>query len=316
MIIPKLAFLFPGQGSQTVGMCRGLAERHPEANAIFSAADEVIPGLSAVCFSGPAEALNQTEWTQPALLTASTAVWQTLQRRGIRPDLVAGHSLGEYSALVAADALSFTDALRIVRQRARFMQEAVPQGQGAMAAVIGLEPDAIEELCRAVSEQGRGIVVPANLNGGGQVVIAGQTAAVEAAATLARERGARRVVMLPVSVPSHCPLMEPASRRLGQELDRVRWSDLSVPVVTNVDAEPVSTASAARAALVRQLANPVRWEASIRRMAAEGVTTFVEVGPGRVLCGLVKRIVKEAQLFAVETPEELERVVGELSQQG
>jgi [acyl-carrier-protein] S-malonyltransferase len=309
MIMPKIAWLFPGQGSQTVGMCRALAEREPAAMAVFDEADRLLPGVKDCCFSGPAEALNRTEWTQPALLTAGAAVWQTLHRRGLRADVVAGHSLGEYTALVAAGALSFDAALRVVRQRARFMQEAVPQGRGLMAAILGLDEEAVQRVCRAAAESTHGVVTPANLNGGGQIVIAGEKPAVEAAAALAKEQGARRVVVLPVSVPSHCPLMEPASRRLRDELDRIAWSELSVPVVTNVDAEPVQTAEAAKSALVRQLANPVRWEASIRRMTSDGVRIFIEVGPGRVLTGLVKRIAKDAQLLSVEQPDEVEAVV-------
>jgi len=309
MIMPKIAWLFPGQGSQTVGMCQALAEREPAAMALFDEADRLLPGLKGRCFSGPAEELNRTEWTQPALLTAGAAVWQTLHRRGLRPDLVAGHSLGEYTALVAAGALSFEAAVRVVRQRALFMQEAVPQGRGLMAAVLGLDEEAVQRVCLAAAESSRGVVTPANLNGGGQIVIAGEKAAIEAAAELAKRAGARRVIMLPVSVPSHCPLMEPASRRLRDELDRVAWHELSVPVVTNVDAEPVRTADAAKSALVRQLANPVQWEASIRRMTADGVGLFIEVGPGRVLTGLVKRIVKDARLLSVEQPDEVDEVV-------
>jgi len=316
MIMPKIAWLFPGQGSQTVGMCRALAEREPAAMAVFDEADRLLPGLKARCFSGPAEELNLTEWTQPALLTAGAAVWQTLHRRGLRPDLVAGHSLGEYTALVAAGALSFEAALRVVRQRALFMQDAVPQGLGLMAAVLGLEEEAVRRVCRAAAAATGSVVAPANLNGGGQIVIAGGKAAVEAAAGLAKQEGARRVVMLPVSVPSHCPLMEPAGRRLREELDRVTWHDLSVPLVTNVDAEPVRAAGAAKEALVRQLANPVRWEASILRMTADGVGMFVELGPGRVLTGLVKRIVKEARLLSVERPEEMDAVVQACSERG
>jgi [acyl-carrier-protein] S-malonyltransferase len=309
MIMPKIAWLFPGQGSQTVGMCRLLAEREPAAMVLFDEADRLLPGLKERCFSGPVEELNRTEWTQPALLTAGTAVCQTLHRRGLRPDLMAGHSLGEYTALVAAGALSFEAALRVVRQRAIFMQESVPQGRGLMAAVLGLDEAAVQRVCRAASESSRGVVTPANLNGGGQIVIAGEKAAVEAAAELAKRAGARRVIMLPVSVPSHCPLMEPASRRLREELDRVAWHELSVPVVTNVDAEPVRTADAAKSALVRQLANPVQWEASIRRMTGDGVGLFIEVGPGRVLTGLVKRMAKDARLFSVEQPDEVDEVV-------
>jgi len=277
--------------------------------ALFDEADRLLPGLKERCFSGPVEELNRTEWTQPALLTAGAAVWQTLHRRGLRPDLVAGHSLGEYTALVAAGVLSFEAAVRVVRQRALFMQEAVPQGRGLMAAVLGLDDKAVERVCLEAAESSRGVVTPANLNGGGQIVIAGEKAAVEAAAELAKKAGARRVIMLPVSVPSHCPLMEPASRRLRDELDRVAWHEVSVPVVTNVDAEPVRSADAAKSALVRQLASPVRWEASIRRMAADGVQCFIEVGPGRVLTGLVKRIAKDAQLLSVEQPEELDAAV-------
>lgn len=290
-------------------MCRALAEREPVAMALFDEADRLLPGLRECCFSGPAEELNRTEWTQPALLTAGAAVWQTLLRRGLRPDLVAGHSLGEYTALVAAGALSFETAVRVVRQRALFMQEAVPQGRGLMAAVLGLDEEAVLRVCRAAAESSQGVVTPANLNGGGQIVIAGEKAAVEAAAELAKRAGARRVIMLPVSVPSHCPLMEPASRRLRDELDRVAWHELSVPVVTNVDAEPVRTSDDAKSALVRQLANPVQWEASIRRMIADGVGLFIEVGPGRVLTGLVKRIAKDARLLSVEEPDEVDEVV-------
>ena len=309
MIMPKIAWLFPGQGSQTVGMCQALAAREPAAMALFDEADRLLPGLKERCFSGPVEELNRTEWTQPALLTAGAAVWQTLHRRGLRPDLVAGHSLGEYTALVAAGVLSFEAAVRVVRQRALFMQEAVPQGRGLMAAVLGLDDKAVGRVCLEAAESTRGVVTPANLNGGGQIVIAGDKAAVEAAAELAKRAGARRVIMLPVSVPSHCPLMEPASRRLRDELDRVAWHEVSVPVVTNVDAEPVRTADAAKSALVRQLANPVQWEASIRRMTADGVRLFIEVGPGRVLTGLVKRIVKDARVLSVEQPDEVEEAV-------
>ena len=316
MIMPKIAWLFPGQGSQAVGMCRALAEAEPAAMAVFDEADRVLPGLKARCFSGPVEELNQTVWTQPALLTAGAAVWQTLHRRGLRPDVVAGHSLGEFTALVAAGALSLEAAVHMVRQRAQFMQEAVPQGRGLMAAVLGLDEEAVQRVCRAAADATQGVVAPANLNGGGQIVIAGEKSAVEAAAALAKTEGARRVVMLPVSVPSHCPLMEPASRRLRDELDRAEWRDLSVPLMTNVDAEPVRTAESAKSALIRQLANPVRWEASIRRMAADGVGVFIEVGPGRVLTGLVKRIVREAQLFSVEQPEELEPVIRVCSGRG
>ncbi|MEW6325323.1 MAG: ACP S-malonyltransferase [Nitrospirota bacterium] len=311
--MPKIALLFPGQGSQAVGMCRALAERIPEAKTVFDEADRLLPGLSSRCFDGPAEELNRTEWTQPALLTAGVAVWQTLQRRGLRPDVAAGHSLGEYSALVAAGALTFEAALRLVRQRARFMQEAVPPGQGLMAAVLGLDGAAVAQVCKDAARSSGQVVTPANVNGAGQVVIAGLKAAVEAAMALAKARGARRVVVLPVSVPSHCPLMEPASLRLKTELDGVAWRELAVPVVTNVDAQPVRTAGAAKDALVRQLANPVQWEASVQRMADDGVNCFVEAGPGRVLTGLVKRIVKDATLLSVETPEEMEAAIEKVS---
>ena len=298
-----IACVFPGQGSQKVGMGRALAEAFPEARAVFDEADAALPGLRRVIFEGPVDALTLTENTQPAILTVSTAAFRVLAARGLRPAFVAGHSLGEYSAHVAAGTLAFGDAVRLVRNRGRYMQEAVPVGEGAMAAVLGLDELGVAAAC-ADAAQGD-VVSPANINGGGQVVIAGTKAAVVRAGEAARARGARRVVPLPVSAPFHCALMQPAADRLAPELRAVAVLQPAVPVVANVDAEPRTDAASAIDALVRQVVAPVRWEAVVRRLAALGVTTFIEVGPGTVLTGLVRKSLPEATAVSFGEPGDL-----------
>ena len=294
-----IAFLFPGQGSQRVGMGRALAEAHPVCRATFEEADAVLgTPLSRLCFDGPEEQLVLTENTQPAILAVSIAMHRLLGERGLVPDVVAGHSLGEYSAHVAAGTLSFADALQTVRRRGRYMQEAVPPWAGAMAAVLGLDAALVEQACRDAS-QGE-VVSPANLNAPGQVVIAGAAGAVGRAGERAKALGAKRVIPLPVSAPFHCALMRPAEERLAPELRRLPVSDPRVPVVANVDAEFKRDARAAIEALVQQVSRPVQWEASVRRLASAGVRTYVEVGPGTVLSGLVKKTHQGADVVSVE----------------
>ena len=307
-----IACVFPGQGSQAVGMGQPLVAACPDAADVFAAADEALGfPLSAVMFDGPAETLTLTEHTQPAILTMSTAVWRVLQGRGLAPAYVAGHSLGEYSAHVAAGTLAFADAVRLVRNRGRYMQEAVPVGTGAMAAILGLDE---AEVTAACAEAAAGDVVsPANLNGGGQVVIAGQAAAVVRAGEACKARGARRVIPLKVSAPFHCALMAPARDRLRPELEQAHAADPRIPVVANVDALPRITAAASVDALVRQVSNPVRWEATVQWLAAQGVDTFVEVGPGAVLSGLIRKVARDARVLSVETPEDVEAAVAALS---
>jgi [acyl-carrier-protein] S-malonyltransferase len=288
-------------------MGREAAERYPEARSVFARADRALGfSLSRLCFEGPEDELKLTENTQPAILTTSVALGEVLRSMGARPDFVAGHSLGEYSALVMAGAFDLEEAVALVRKRGGYMQAAVPIGSGSMAAILGLPPAEVESVCREASTE-ENIVEPANFNGAGQVVIAGHSDAVERACGLARERGARRAVPLAVSAPFHCRLMEPAARALAADLRKVVFRDLAVPLFTNVDARPISKGIEAREALIRQVASPVRWEESILAMAASGVTRFVEVGPGRVLSGLVRKIVKDATISSVSDPGEVER---------
>lgn len=299
-----IAFVFPGQGSQVVGMGQSLAETFPVCRAAFDAADHALrEPLSRVIFDGPAEALTLTENTQPAILTMSVAAARLLDQRGIQPDFVAGHSLGEYSAHVAAGTLAYEDAVRLVRNRGRYMQEAVPAGTGAMAAILGLDEAAVVEAC-ARAAQGE-VVSPANLNGAGQIVIAGTAAAVRRAGEQARALGAKRVIPLNVSAPFHCALMNPAGERLAPELRAAPSRDPRVPVVANVDALPRTTAAGAIEALIAQVSSPVRWADSVTRLVAEGTTTFIEVGPGTVLSGLVRKIARGAAVFNLQAPADL-----------
>lgn len=294
----KIAAVFPGQGSQYVGMGKELAEKHPIVAETFAEADEALKfSLSRLCFEGPEEELTLTRNTQPALLVTSVAIFRLLEAHGFAPDLGAGHSLGEYSALVAAGAMSFADAVRTVRLRGELMEEAVPPGQGTMAAILGLERELVEALCREVA----GVVEPATYNSPGQVVVAGDTEAVHALMERALAKGARRAQLLKVSGPFHSSLLAGAGQRLGEWLASIPIAPPKFPVYSNVTAAPVTTPEEIRACLARQVSAPVRWEESVRNMVAEGATRFVEVGPGRVLSGLIKRIEREAELFNVES---------------
>jgi [acyl-carrier-protein] S-malonyltransferase len=299
-----IAFLFPGQGSQKVGMGKDLAEMYPEARAVFEEADGAFGGpLTRLCFEGPEDQLTLTENTQPAILTMSVAAYRVLAARGIEPAFVAGHSLGEYSANVAVGTIAFGDAVPLVRRRGRYMQDAVPVGEGAMAAILGLDPDRVRQACDE-SAQGE-VVSAANINGPGQVVIAGAAAAVKRASERAKALGAKRAIPLPVSAPFHCAMMRPAEERLAPELRALSVQRPRVPVVANVDAEPKRDGAAAIEALVRQVSAPVQWESVIRRLASEGVTTYVEVGPGRVLSGLAQKIHADARVFNFGAPADL-----------
>ena len=307
-----LALVFPGQGSQQVGMGRAIAEEFAEAREVFDVADRKLGfSLSRLCFEGPAEELKLTENTQPAILTTSVALYRVLARQGIEPDFVAGHSLGEYSALVAAGCLRLEDAVGLVRNRGRYMQEAVPVGEGAMAAILGLGSAEVEAVCKEAAE-GQ-VVEAANLNAPGQTVIAGHAVAVERASAKAKERGAKRVISLPVSAPFHCRLMKPAEKRLQQDFSGVGFSDLRMPLISNVDAAPVRTGAEAMDALIRQVSSPVRWEESVRHLVAQGVDQFVEVGPGKVLSGLVRKVTDGARVVSVEDPSGVGKLLAEVA---
>ena len=307
-----IAFVFPGQGSQSVGMGKDLCDRFAEARAAFEEAEDALGlDLRELCFRGPEADLNRTEYTQPAILTASVAALRVLERHGgVRPAWVAGHSLGEYSALVCAGAFRLADAAVVVRERGRLMQEAVPRGEGSMAAILGLDAAAVRELCEEVADGE--VVAPANLNGGGQVVVSGARGAVERASQLARDRGARRVVELAVSAPFHCALMRPAAEGLREVLEGVAAAPLAMGVVTNVEAALNSDAERVKPLLVEQVVAPVRWEESVRALRALGCRRAVELGPGKVLSGLVRRIDRDIRTLNLDQPEDLDKVLGEL----
>ncbi len=295
----KVAFIFPGQGSQYAGMGKELFDEFVIARRAFEEADQSLGfPLSQLCFGGPEEVLKQTENTQPAILAVSFAAFRILGSQGFQADYVAGHSLGEYSALVAADSLSFADALRCVRNRGRYMQEAVPSGEGAMAAILGMEPDQVEAICREAS--GGEVVAVANLNCPGQIVIAGKTTAVNRAAEVARARGAKKALLLPVSAPFHCSLMLSAQERLEQDLNRISLAPAQIPLVNNVDADEISSVEQIRNSLVRQVSAAVRWMESVQYLVRQQVKLFVELGPGRVLSGLVRQIDRTVKTANVE----------------
>jgi [acyl-carrier-protein] S-malonyltransferase len=300
----KTAFVFPGQASQYPGMGKELADKYPVARAVFNEADKAL-GFSVwdMCCTGSEEELKQTANTQPAILTCSVAIYRVLEDKGVTPDFVAGHSLGEYSALVAAGSLKFSDAVKIVYKRGKYMQDAVPAGVGAMAAIMGLSHAVVMDACKRAAE-GQ-VCSPANLNSPEQTVISGHAEAVKRAVEIASQLGAKRAVILPVSAPFHCALMMPAQEKLEKDLRKTEFTSLRVPLVTNVDADTETSGDEARDALIRQVTMPVRWEESVRELIDEGVNTFVEVGPARVLTGLLRQIERSVGTLNVEDEKSL-----------
>ncbi|HVA93753.1 MAG TPA: ACP S-malonyltransferase [Candidatus Dormibacteraeota bacterium] len=309
----KLAFLFPGQASQYPGMGKELADNYPAARSVFDEADRSLGfSVSGLCFNGTEEELKLTANTQPAILSASVAAYRVLAEKGVQPDFVAGHSLGEYSALVAAGGLDFADAVRLVRRRGEYMQSAVPEGVGAMAAILGLAPAQVTELCRKAADEQ--VVSPANLNSPEQTVISGNAEAVKRVVEMASAGGAKRAVMLPVSAPFHSALMLPAAQLLETDLRAVTFHTLRIPLVTNTDVEITTSGEEARESLIRQVTLPVRWEESVRELIDQGVNTFVEVGPGRVLTGLLRQIDRSVHVFNVEDEKSLRATLQKLAQ--
>jgi len=308
----KVAFVFPGQASQYPGMGKELAEKYPAAKAVFDEADKVLGfSISKMCFEGTEEDLKLTANTQPAILTCSVAVYRVLAEKGLTPDFVAGHSLGEYSALVAAGALKFADAVQLVRKRGTYMQDAVPAGLGAMAAIMGLSPAVVADACKRAAESE--VCSAANLNSPDQTVISGHAGAVKRAVEIASQLGAKRAVILAVSAPFHSVLMMPAQEKLEKDLKRTEFATLRVPLVTNVDADTIELGDEALDALIRQVTMPVRWEESIRLLIDEGVNTFVEVGPGRVLTGLLRQIERSVAILNVEDEKSLAATVDKIA---
>lgn len=309
----KIAFLFAGQGAQYVGMGKELYENCEVSKKIFDEADGALGfEISKLCFEGSKEELDKTENTQPAILTTSIAALKALEAKGIKGDMAAGLSLGEYSALVYSGAFKFDDAVRLVKKRGKFMQEAVPQGVGAMAAVLGLDDDVVKEVCAKASEYG--IVEPTNFNCPGQIAIAGEVKAVEKAAEIAKEAGARRVVMLQVSGPFHTSMLKPAAEKLAVELENVHIKDLGLPVITNVTGDYIDSKNSVKGLLRKQVMSSVLWEATIRKMLADGVDTFIELGPGKTLSGFVKKIDRTVKVFNVEDINSLNKCVESLSE--
>jgi len=295
----KIAFIFPGQGSQYVGMAKEFIENFPESKEVFDRSSTALGyDLARLCMDGPVEKLNLTENTQPAILAASIAILQPLERRGLTASSAAGHSLGEYTAITATDGFKLEDAVALVQKRGRLMQEAVPAGSGLMAAILGMDRQDVEKTCLEAAKNG--IVAPANYNSPGQIVIAGEKAAVERAMELAKSKGAKKVIPLAVSVPSHCAMMKQAGIALACELEKITIRDLRFPIVNNADAKFLRSASELRPSLVKQISAPLYWEDSISTMAADGCDTFIEIGPGKVLSGLVRRIAKESKVLNVE----------------
>ena len=308
----KIAFLFPGQGSQAVGMGKELAALYPVARQTFDEADSALGHkLSQLCFEGPEEKLRLTEITQPAILTMSVAAQRVLREKGVSPRFVAGHSLGEYSAHVAAGGLDFADAVRTVRNRGKYMQEAVPVGQGVMAAVLGMPLAEVERICKQAAQDD--ICSPANINSPEQIVISGSKPAVERAAELAKAGGAKRAIMLPVSAPFHCALMQPAQDRLGKDLQDLTFHRPQLPLVKNVDGELTQDSEVARQALVSQVTGAVQWVKSMQTLIAQGVELFIEVGPGKVLCGLLRQIDRSKPFANVEDEASLAKTLAALS---